>query len=249
MGFTKKGGNELGCICHEFKPSDSVSVFFSGPVNVRVNDTAIYKLRIANGPAASGGCDIAVSRGNIFVSALDTSLRRDEQFPGAGFELTHRSPKLFTNDTLTFTFRYVAPNTPNVVDTLFANGNSTNNDTNSSNDLWNYADNFPINITPLTDVSGNDLSINSFKLYQNYPNPFNPETKVEFEVNKSASISLILYDANGKEITKLIDNKSYKQGEYSLTLNALQYNLSSGVYFYKLVSNEFEDIRKMMFLK
>jgi hypothetical protein len=249
VGLTKKNGNITGCVCHEFKPSDSISVVISGPSTVEQNDTAIYILTIANGPAVVGGCDIATSLGNVYVSALDTNLRRAEAFTGSGFELTHRYPLDFINDTLRIAFKYVAPNTPNVIDTLFANGNSANNDTLSKNDKWNYADNFLITVTPKVGISNINNAANSFELLQNYPNPFNPETIINFNISKSSNVSLQVFDAAGKSVADLISNKFYSTGNYSVTFNAAQYNLTSGIYFYKLTSGLVSDIRKMMLVK
>ncbi len=249
VGLTKKNGNQVGCVCHELEPVPAISVVISGPNTVEASDTAIYVLKIANGPAIAGGCDISTSLGNVYTSPLDTSLRRAEAFTGSGFELTHKYPKLFTGDTLQFTFKYVAPATPNVVDTLFANGNSTNNDTTSDNDKWNYANNFLINVTPQVGISENNGIVKSFELEQNYPNPFNPETIINFNISKSTNISLQIFDAAGKSIADLINNKFYNTGNYSVTFNAAQYNLTSGVYFYKLTAGSVSDIRKMMLVK
>ncbi|MEO8211436.1 MAG: choice-of-anchor V domain-containing protein, partial [bacterium] len=240
---------------HTLKPVDSIFVEISGPKSVEASDTAIYILRIANGPSVAGGCDISSSLGNVYTSALDTSLKREKPFTGAGFELTHKYPKLFVNDTLSFTFTYIAPDTSNVIDTLFANGNSTNMDTTSDNDQWNYAENFLINITPKSAITNNNTIANSFELHQNYPNPFNPETKINFNIIKSSDVTFRIYDINGKLIANLIDNKFYTQGNYTLTFNAQQYSLTSGVYFYKLSVNNylqgqgFSDLKKMMLIK
>ncbi|HMS34881.1 MAG TPA: T9SS type A sorting domain-containing protein [Ignavibacteria bacterium] len=249
VGLTKKDANPIGCVCHNFKPNDTVSVKITGPASVRANDTAIYVLNIANGPAVAGGCDIATSLGNVYTSALDTILRRAEAFTGSGFELTHKEPKMFTGDTLKFYFKYVAPATPNVVDTIFANGNSVNHDTTSDNDKWNYAENFLITVLPPVGISENISDVNSFKLKQNYPNPFNPETKISFNISKSSNISLQVFDVTGKAIADLIDNKFYTTGNYSVSFNAGQYNLTSGVYFYKLSANSVSELKKMILVK
>jgi len=249
VGLTKKDGNETGCVCHTFKPSDSISVTITGPESVRANDTAIYVLKIANGPAVVGGCDIATSLGEVYLSPLDTNLRRAEAFTGAGFELTHTHPVPFQGDTLKFTFKYVAPSTPNVIDTIFANGNSTNGDTTSKNDHWNYAENFIVNVLEPVGISENNSVANNFELYQNYPNPFNPETKIRFNLNKSTNVTLRIFDATGKVVADLINNKFYTSGDYSVAFNAAQYNLTSGVYFYKLTANSVSDLRKMILVK
>ena len=249
VGFTKKNGNEVGCVCHQFEPNDSVTITISGPNMVTMGDTAIYTLRLLNGPGIAGGCDISTSLGQIFPSELDTSLKREEPVTGAGYELTHRYPKLFSGDSLKFTFKYIAPMTAGVYDTLFANGNSTNNDTTTKLDMWNYADNFIINITPMPGISNQNSMANTFELGQNYPNPFNPETKIEFVITKTSEVTLNVYDESGKLVTELIRNRIYSPGSYSLTFNSYQHDLSSGIYFYKLTSGSNSDVKKMVLIK
>jgi photosystem II stability/assembly factor-like uncharacterized protein len=85
-----------------------------------------------------------------------------------------------------------------------------------------------------------------YYLSQNYPNPFNPTTKISFSLPKSGYITLKVYDILGKEVTELI-NETKQAGNYIVDFNAL--DLTSGVYFYKLESEGFSDIKKMIFLK
>jgi len=78
-----------------------------------------------------------------------------------------------------------------------------------------------------------NLLPDDFALYQNYPNPFNSSTIVKFELKRSASIRLVLYDIRGRE--KIIIDNSYKlAGKYSEMLDFDLLNLSSGIYFYSL---------------
>lgn len=249
VGFTKKNGESIGCVCHNLDPSDSVSVRIIGPSSVRQNDTATYILAIAKGPAITGGCDIATSRGNLITTPLDTFLKRAEQFPGAGFELTHKMPKAFVGDTLKFIFRYIAPAAPNTIDTIFANGNSTNNDLGSDNDKWNYATNFLVSITT-TGVSNNSSVIaDGFVLYQNYPNPFNPETKISYTLSRSGNVSLKVYDATGRTVANLINNEFRGAGEFEMNFNSSHYGLNSGVYFYELRTQQGSAVKKMLIVK
>lgn len=90
-----------------------------------------------------------------------------------------------------------------------------------------------------------------FSLSQNYPNPFNPSTKIKFDIMQDAkagtsNVSLIVYDAAGKEIQKLV-NESLSPGSYEVTWNASHF--SSGVYFYKLQSGSFAVTKKMLLTK
>jgi hypothetical protein len=85
-----------------------------------------------------------------------------------------------------------------------------------------------------------------FKLSQNYPNPFNPVTNINFSIPKAGNVKLTVYDALGKEITELV-NDNYNAGTYNVDFDAG--HLSTGVYYYKLESGEFTDIKKMVLIK
>jgi hypothetical protein len=86
----------------------------------------------------------------------------------------------------------------------------------------------------------------AFKLRQNYPNPFNPMTTIEFEVEKLTPVRLSVYDALGKTVAILAD-QSYASGRYTLTFSAT--NLPSGVYFYRLDTDEVSETKTMVLLK
>ncbi len=85
-----------------------------------------------------------------------------------------------------------------------------------------------------------------FKLSQNYPNPFNPSTTIEYSVQNAGKVELKVYDILGREVQTLV-NDVQNPGSYSVLFNAS--NLSSGVYFYKLVSGGYTDIKKMILVK
>jgi len=85
-----------------------------------------------------------------------------------------------------------------------------------------------------------------FILHQNYPNPFNPVTKINYELPVSAHVALKVYDILGKEIITLLNEKQV-MGSYEIEFNGE--DLPSGIYFYKLVSTEFTETRKMVLLK
>lgn len=93
---------------------------------------------------------------------------------------------------------------------------------------------------------GNSETPVSFKLSQNYPNPFNPVTKIAYALPKSGLVTLRVYDILGKEVATLV-NEVKNAGSYSVDFNAS--NFTSGVYFYKIESNGFSDIKKMMLIK
>ena len=91
---------------------------------------------------------------------------------------------------------------------------------------------------------------NRYSLSQNYPNPFNSSTKISFAIYETSHIRLNVYDVLGKKIAELL-NKEIEPGEYSLDYdaNSAGYLLSSGIYFYSLLSAESVDTKKMVYLK
>ncbi len=86
----------------------------------------------------------------------------------------------------------------------------------------------------------------NFKLLPNYPNPFNPSTSITYQLPKKGHVTLKVYNTLGKEVAELV-NKAKEEGVYSVTFNGD--NLPSGMYFYKIQTGEFVDVKKMLLLK
>ena len=87
----------------------------------------------------------------------------------------------------------------------------------------------------------------SFKLFQNYPNPFNPVTSIEFELQKTSNVQIIVRDVLGRLIS---DQKlgNLVSGRHNYQFDAS--NLSSGLYFYSLsINGQLMDTKKMLLLK
>ena len=85
-----------------------------------------------------------------------------------------------------------------------------------------------------------------FKLYQNFPNPFNPVTNILFDVARAGRIKITVYDLLGKEI-QVLANEVLQAGRYSTSFNSG--GISSGVYFYRLESPGYTEIKRMIVLK
>jgi hypothetical protein len=100
---------------------------------------------------------------------------------------------------------------------------------------------------------GNEVP-QEFSLYQNYPNPFNPFTTIKFNIplargvsgSAGRGVSLLIYDITGKVISTLV-NQPLNAGAYEVDFDASK--LPSGVYFYKLVSGEFSESKRMVLVK
>lgn len=91
-----------------------------------------------------------------------------------------------------------------------------------------------------------DFNPNEYKLYTNYPNPFNPSTKIRYAIPQTSFTTLKVYSVTGKEVATLI-NEEKTPGVYEVSFDGK--GLSSGIYFYKLQSGSFSDIKKMILLK
>lgn len=91
-----------------------------------------------------------------------------------------------------------------------------------------------------------DIIPDKYNLYQNYPNPFNPTTNIKFDLPKNGYANLILYDVAGREVLKLVQ-QNLEAGSYNYQLDAG--SLNSGIYFIKLITNDFSQTRKMVLVK
>ena len=85
-----------------------------------------------------------------------------------------------------------------------------------------------------------------YSLHQNYPNPFNPSTKISFAVSKTSNVRMLIYDHLGREVATLI-NEELSPGTYEKEFDGS--NLSSGIYYYKLITGEFSETKKMVLVK
>lgn len=94
-------------------------------------------------------------------------------------------------------------------------------------------------------VEEENLQLN-YKLYQNFPNPFNSQTEIRFSIRKFDKVKLSIYSPLGKEIKILID-EFLNEGSYTIHFDGKE--LSSGIYFYKLETSSFSDVKKLVLIK
>ncbi|MGB5138679.1 MAG: T9SS type A sorting domain-containing protein [Candidatus Zixiibacteriota bacterium] len=90
-----------------------------------------------------------------------------------------------------------------------------------------------------------------YSLSQNYPNPFNPETAISFDLPKSGHARLEIFNILGELVATPID-QTLTAGRHSVTFSGVNdkgEELPSGVYFYRLRSEQFESTRKMVMMK
>ncbi len=106
-----------------------------------------------------------------------------------------------------------------------------------------------INVTVNPDVTGMELLDGipeDYVLFQNYPNPFNPITTIKFDIPKEGKHIIKVYNVIG-EVAGVLADKEFAAGRYQVTFDAS--NLPSGIYFYQLIGNEKNFVKKMLLLK
>ncbi|MFA7289926.1 MAG: S8 family serine peptidase [Melioribacteraceae bacterium] len=105
-------------------------------------------------------------------------------------------------------------------------------------------------LSGVEDSEENQIPV-EYALYQNYPNPFNPTTTIYYSIPKGGNVKLEIYNALG-EIINILQDSYQDAGNHTVVWNGKQLNgssASSGIYFYRLLTNEFTQVRKMLLLK
>jgi len=109
------------------------------------------------------------------------------------------------------------------------------------NTIGHYLNSDTISGSITTDV--NYEKLNSFKLDQNYPNPFNPTKNISYFLPKVSNVELTVFSAIGEKIA-ILENKFQYERRYSVMFEAS--NFLPGVYFYRIIAEDFVLTRKMI---
>jgi hypothetical protein len=102
------------------------------------------------------------------------------------------------------------------------------------------------NTVTLVENKNYNIVPKGFELYQNYPNPFNPQTTIEFSVSKDEKVVIDIYNLLGQKIAMLL-NEIVRAGIHKISYNGI--NLSSGVYFYRLITPDGSTTKIMTVVK
>ena len=100
--------------------------------------------------------------------------------------------------------------------------------------------------TSITSIKNEAVLPTVFALEQNYPNPFNPSTMISYSIPQNSFVTLKVYDIIGNEITTLV-NETRSAGKYEVRFDASE--LSNGVYFYTVNTDNFTSTKKMLLMK
>ncbi len=110
---------------------------------------------------------------------------------------------------------------------------------------YGYNKNQPFRLTSNNSIKPENIAY-KYRLNTNYPNPFNPKTKISYSLAKSGITKLTVYDVLGRLMNVMV-NEYKSAGEYTVEFNGS--HLSSGVYIYRLESNDFMDTKRMLLIK
>jgi len=100
-------------------------------------------------------------------------------------------------------------------------------------------------------IDNEDQLPKEFSLSQNYPNPFNPTTTLKYGLPQDANVRLVIYNLGGRKVKTLLQKHQtagWHQVQWDGT-NEFGQSVSTGVYFYRLETEEFVDVKKMVFMK
>jgi photosystem II stability/assembly factor-like uncharacterized protein len=130
-----------------------------------------------------------------------------------------------------------------IVAQMIARGTSNLNSVTKLKQLADLVANYTVGIKQISAYVPN-----LYALYQNYPNPFNPVTKIKFDIPsiRQSVVTLKIFDVMGREVQTLV-NESLQPGTYETTFDGS--NLTSGVYFYQLTSDNYKETKKLLLLK
>lgn len=122
-----------------------------------------------------------------------------------------------------------------------------------------YSNGGPVVQSISPEFEGGNIAINpaqkvvpdAFALNQNYPNPFNPSTEVAYDLPEAGNVNLEVYNILGQRVKTLV-NGYQDAGSYTVTWNGDDEGggtVASGVYFYRITSGTYKDIKKMVLMK
>lgn len=230
---TKKSSS-LGCGggCHSSGTLNSG--FFTGPDTVLKGQSVQYTFTIIKSSSGKGGVDIAA-----FFGLLDT-LGGGAYLKPLNQELVHKAGITFTSNSISINFLYIAPNFEGA-DTLYATLNV------GYTGSWRWSPNKTIFIKPYIGIAHQTLPF-KYELLQNYPNPFNPFTIISYNLKSNAYVNLDIFDINGRKITNLVDGFQ-TPGKYNVPFSISNYPLSSGIYYYRLSTENSSEVKSMMLVK
>jgi hypothetical protein len=248
-------------------------VLYNTNINAYISDNIIDSNNININPMTAGsGINLY---GASSINAVITRNKIRWNLWGVTVQMSAKPNlgNLNNTDTSDNGYNYIYYNTHN--DSTFDVCNNTHDSIKAQNNFWgttnidtiqsHILDHFdadtlgvidflPIIISKVNQISSS--SAKNYRLFDAYPNPFNPKTIIKFQIpdeekNYMVNVQLKIYDILGKEIATLVNSK-LQPGIYEVPFSINQnsnYQLPSGIYFYKLTSGTFSEAKKLMLIK
>ena len=244
-----------------FSPSDGTTAKIISAINTAEDDIyfamyAFTRYDIANAMNNSGATDIRgiIEQVDSNVSQYNYLSTFAEMFPANGSIQHHKygmvDASLWQSDPTTITGSQNWSNAgeqDNDENTLIIkDGFIANQFMQEFKKRYNEAGGTGTFIIPVVDVEDIETTDFKYSLYQNYPNPFNPVTTIRFEVPFSQHVELTVFDMLGRKVKELYNDVA-PAGVVVIDFNAE--GLSSGVYFYRLRTQDFVTSKKLLLLK
>ncbi len=238
----------------------AVGVFCQNAVNINLGDSAVVYLTLAVGEDEAtmlGNMEKAESKyKTLFANVPVEMISFDVNLIGNKIILDWSTATETNNNGFNVERKFENSDWVNIG---FIKGSGTTTDVHKYNfidDKINLPGNYSYRIAQ-NDFDGTvtyskEIKVNisakplKFELLQNYPNPFNSSTKIKYQIPNSAAVSLKIFDALGCLVKNLIDEKQ-DAGTYECNFNAA--DLSSGLYFLVLQTDNNKSIKKMFLLK
>jgi hypothetical protein len=224
---------DIEVIYHEttiYQPPGTEIVFDIEIVNISTLEQIVYLVRTINDlPSGLGWVSSLCFGENCYAPHVDTVWTSGvNPFP----------PPLQPDDTLEASVHVI---TQNNVGTAYVQVQIWSEHNPGAKTILDYT----ATTDPTVDVE-DEVNLSSYKLEQNYPNPFNPSTNIKFGLREAGFVSLKIYDVLGNEVADLV-NEHKPAGNFEVNFESN--HLSSGIYIYRLVTNNFSETRKMILEK
>ncbi len=212
---------------------------------VHVNNTSSNSWKIQLRQIIDGGIKEGktyhiqfMAKSNKTVSNISAVI---QQIHGSFSDIYSKEISLEANTKVTIVDTFVCKETDELVEWSFNLGTASVNDV----DIW-FDTVHLIELDEEVSVEEENRMPVKFELSQNYPNPFNPTTIINFSLRTEGMTKLVVYNILGQQV-KVLLNENMQVGSYSIPFVAN--NLTSGVYYYKLQSNNKIEIKKMLLIK
>ena len=180
-------------------------------------------------------------QGNNIVLGVAVLMSKASNFIGGGVVEISQVTSTFT--------QFIVPidySTLEVPDSAYIQFSVADTSSEGTGGIGSYAIIDDLSFGGPTDVNDNQVIVNTYELGQNYPNPFNPSTQISFSLPEATFITLKVFNSLGEEVTTLV-NGFENAGLKTVTFNAS--DLPSGIYYYRIQTDNYVETKKMILLK